>query len=180
MNIEMPHSPTSDSASDAPAEERTGHVIDAKHEPYRVYHLIGDDDTVVERTAREVSEGSKLLSNVALWRANFQATLLKVRGWCDARSASLRAALVDIRSNKVMFYFVPDSTRYDLALGEAMTELEVELGGSAGIGYVESLQVPARSLERFAAPKSLIVWQRKGDDLFAVVEAAPEPAASMR
>ena len=150
------------------------HVIDAKHEAYRLYHIIGDDDSVVERTAREVADGSKLLSNVALWKANFQATLLKVRAWCEARADVLRAALVDIRSNKVLFYFIPVGDRYDLTLGAAMTELEVELGGSAGLGYVESLQVPARSIERFAGPKSLILWQREGEMLFA---PAIEPSA---
>ncbi len=72
----------------------------------------------------------------------------------------LRMSLVDIRSNKVLFYFVPQSDRYDLKLGAEMTALEVELGGSAGIGYVETLQVPERSLERFAGPRSLLVWNR--------------------
>lgn len=146
------------------------HIIDAKHEPYRIYHVIGDDEKIIERTAREVSEGSALLSNVGLWRANFQATILKVRSWCQARSEILRAALVDVRSNKVLFYFVPSSSRYDMTLGSQMTDLEVELGGSAGIGYVESLQVPARSLERFASPQSLVVWKRAGDDLIADVQ----------
>ena len=156
------------------------HVIDAKHEAHRLYHIIGDDDSLVERTAREVSEGSKLLSNLALWKANFQATLLKVRAWCEARADQLRAALVDIRSNKVLFYFVPSADRYDLTLGAAMTELEVELGGSAGLGYVESLQVPARSIERFAGPKSLILWQRQGDELFAPAEASAAQSDSAR
>jgi hypothetical protein len=61
----------------------------------------------------------------------------------------------------VLFYFVPQSDRYDLELGDAMTALEVELGGSAGIGYVETLQVPERSLDRFAGKKSLLVWKHE-------------------
>ncbi len=111
-----------------------------------------------------------MLSNIDLWSENFTATLHQVQKWCNRRMSSLRAALVDIRSNKVLIYFVPDGDRYDLELGSAMTELEVELGGSAGIGYVESLQVPARSLERFAGSKSLIFWQRPGDNLFEAAE----------
>jgi len=70
-------------------------------------------------------------------------------------------ALVDIRSNKVLFYFVPSSDRYDLELGGQMTDLEVELAGSAGIGYVETLQIPERSLERFAGQRSLLVWKNE-------------------
>jgi hypothetical protein len=155
------------------------HVIDAKYEAHRLYHIIGDDDSVVERTAREVADGSKLLSNVALWKANFQATLLKVRAWCEARTDVLRAALVDIRSNKVLFYFIPTGDRYDLTLGAAMTELEVELG-SAGLGYVEGLQVPARSIERFAGPKSLILWQREGEMLFAPATEPSMPGTSVK
>jgi hypothetical protein len=147
------------------------HVIDSKHEPYRLYRVIADDDSVVERTAREVAEGSKMLSNLDLWHQNFRATLARVRAWCGARSKSLRAALVDIRSNKVLIYFIPESSRYDLELGAAMTELEVEIGGSAGIGYFESLQVPARSLERFIGPRSLIIWARPGDTLFAQTDS---------
>lgn len=142
------------------------HLIDAKHEAHRVYLVLGDDATLVERTAREVAEGSKLLSNISLWRENFTATVERVRRWCNDHSEKLRGALVDIRSNKVLYYFVPTSDRYDLDLGNEMTDLEVELGGSAGIGYVETLQVPARSLPRFAGPRSLIVWQRAGDDVF--------------
>ena len=146
------------------------HIIDGKHEPHRIYHVIQDDDGIVLQTAREVALGSKLVSNQNLWVANFHATVLQVRDWCNDRTEQVRAALVDIRSNKVLFYFVPDSTRYDVNLGAAMTQLEVSLGGSAGIGYVESLQVPARSLRRFVGAKSLIVWQRQGDDLFAEPE----------
>jgi len=143
---------------------RASNIIDAKHEPHRIYTVIDADEGAIERTARDVSDGSKLLSNVILWRANFDASVARVRAWCRDRSDLLRAALVDIRSNKVLLYFVPASDRYDLDLGRDMTTLEVELG-SAGIGYVESLQVPARSLERFAAARSLVVWVRAGDKL---------------
>ncbi len=130
------------------------------HESHRKYKLIDLDNREIERTASELVEGSKLLSNRDLWVANFSATIGRVRAWCQQYRDRIRLALVDIRSSKVLFYFVPESDRYDLTLGSAMTELEVELGGSAGIGYVETLQVPDRSLERFAGEKSLLVWNR--------------------
>jgi hypothetical protein len=130
------------------------------HETHRRYKVIDLANEEIERTALELVEGSKLLSNRDLWVANFRATIGKVRDWCHLHQAAIRLALVDIRSNKVLFYFVPVSDRYDLDLGAEMTRLEVELGGSAGIGYVETLQVPERSLGRFAGPKSLMVWRR--------------------
>jgi hypothetical protein len=130
------------------------------HESYRKYKLIDLDNSAIERTAKELIEGSKLLSNSDLWIANFAETIARVRRWCKEYRGMVRMALVDIRSNKVIFYFVPDSEQYDLLLGDHMTALEVELGGSAGIGYVETLQVPDRSLERFAGKRSLLVWTR--------------------
>jgi hypothetical protein len=129
------------------------------HEAHRKYRLIDLDNTEIERTALELVEGSKLLSNRDLWVANFRATINRVRDWCDKSEGRVRIALVDIRSNKVLFYFVPQSDRYDLKLGGEMTSLEVELGGSAGIGYVETLQVPERSLERFAGERALMFWK---------------------
>jgi len=128
------------------------------HESHRKYKLIDLDNNAVERTAAELVEASKLLSNRNLWLANFSATIKRVREWCNGVENLMQMALVDIRSNKVVFYVVPKSERYDLDLGAKMTMLEVELGGSAGIGYVETLQVPSRSLERFAGPRSLLVW----------------------
>ena len=131
------------------------------HESFRRYKVIDLDNSEIERTALELVEASKLLSNRDLWIANFKATIAQVRDWCCTYESQIRLALVDIRSNKVLFYFVPESDRYDLSLGNAMTDLEVKLGGSAGIGYVETLQVPDRSPERFIGPKSLLVWQRR-------------------
>jgi len=133
------------------------------HESFRRYKLIDLDNTQIERTAQELIEGSKLLSNRDLWIANFRATIERVREWCGRLRDKLQMALVEIRSNKVLFYFVPRSDRYDLSLGSEMTALEVELAGSAGIGYVETLQVSIQSLERFAGPRSLLVWAREGE-----------------
>ena len=112
----------------------------------------------MERTTAELFQGSKLLHNYDLWKANFRVTIERVRNWCEQFRPQVHLALVDVRSNKVLFYFVPTSSRYDLRLGDEMTDLEVELGGSAGIGRVETLQVPDRSLDRFVGPLSNQVW----------------------
>jgi hypothetical protein len=148
-------------SSDFEQSAATGiHEIHA-HESHRKYKLIDLDNSEMERTAGELFEGTKLLKNRELWIANFGATVGRVRGWCAQRAGQIRVALVDVRSNKVLFYFVPEADRYDLTLGDEMTALEVELGGAAGIGYVETLQVPGRSLDRFAGINSRTVWVRE-------------------
>ncbi len=131
-----------------------------EHESHRRYRLVGIDAESFEQTAQELFQGSNLLKNQTLWISNFKATIAQVQKWCGERAAIIRLALVDVRSNKVLFYFVPESSRYDLSLGNDMTELEVRLGGSAGIGYVETLQVPERSLDRFAPKDSREIWRR--------------------
>ena len=149
------------------AEQTTAHSLRQDgipeihaHESNRRYRLVSLDNKEIERTAAELFQGSNLLTNQTLWVSNFKSTISQVRAWCDAQKESIRLALVDVRSNKVTFYFVPDGSRYDLALGKKMTDLEVDLGGSAGIGYVESLQVPERSIDRFVGKNSVEIWRR--------------------
>src|SRR5215212_11422441 len=88
------------------------------HESFRRYKIIDLDNTEIERTASELVEGSKLLSNRELWIANFRSTIQRVRNWCIEFETRIQLALVDIRSTKVLFYFVPKSDRYDLSLGQ--------------------------------------------------------------
>ncbi len=150
--------PQTDNRNPDCGEKSPVHEIHA-HESQRKYKLVHLDFTEVERTTTELFAGSKLLKNLDLWLENFKATLGVVQEWCRSSQGKVRMVLVDIRSNKVLFYFVPQSDRYDLKLGAEMTDLEVKIGGSAGIGYVETLQVPERSLHRFAGEKSLVVWE---------------------
>ena len=128
------------------------------HETHRRYKLVDLNNREIEQTAGEIVEASKLLSNRKLWIDNFKAVVTRVRAWCEQYNEHVQMALVDIRSDKVVFYFVPQSASYDLTLGDAMTGLEIEIGGGSGIGCVESLQVPLRSIERFVGEKSLQVW----------------------
>jgi hypothetical protein len=146
-----------------PTQKKDGIPEIHAHESNRRYRLIGKDKTEIERTAAELFQGSNLLANQTLWVSNFRATLSQVRTWCDMHKEVLRLALVDVRSSKVVFYFVPDSARYDLPLGKQMTDLEVNLRGSAGLGYVETLQVPERSIERFVGENSGEIWRRESD-----------------
>jgi hypothetical protein len=87
------------------------------------------------------------------------STVQRVRAWCDQHKQSLKRTLVGVTSKKVVFYFVPAAARYDLALGDHMTDLEVSLA-TAGIGYVETMQVPEKSPDRFVGDASLELWRR--------------------
>jgi hypothetical protein len=130
------------------------------HEQHRKYRLINLDNSETERTSAELFEGSKLLENRELWFANFRAAAAQIQHWCAQRSDKIRMAFIEVRSNKVQLYFVIGSEQYDIDLGNQMTELEVRLDGSAGIGYVETLQVPDRSIDRFVGENSMLVWKR--------------------
>ena len=132
-----------------------------EHESQRKYKLIDRENNEMERTAGELFQANCLLTNRDLWVGNFSATVKRVWEWCQERRDRLSLALVDLRSRKIAFYFVPVSSSYDMELGNAMTDLEVEIRGSSGIGRVETFQIPAGSLDRFVGPNALAVWDSK-------------------
>jgi hypothetical protein len=135
-------------------------VIDAKHEAFRRYTLVGRDDKEIVRTAGELLEGSNLLSNRNLTAANLTAVFKRIAEWCEANSGSLQAALMTIRPGRLSLFFVASAERYDLELDQRMTELEVQLSGSAGVGSVESFQIPERSVDQFVGRDAWLLWQR--------------------
>lgn len=164
-NVPNPDSPQQPIARDTPSSEILSTnlgpgIIDAKHEPFRRYKLVGRDDQEVLQTAEDLLEGSKLLMNKQLFIANLIAVFKKIRSWCDQQAAHLSGAFVSFHASKLSIFFVSATDRYDLDVDEAMTALEVELGGSAGIGSVESFQIPVRSIEQFVGDDALLLWKR--------------------
>lgn len=162
-NVANPEQPISGAAASSGSRDSASNargVIDAKHEGHRRYTLIGKDDREFLQTAEELLEGTKLLTNRDLMVANLTAVFKKVITWCAGQSPSLSAAFISLRPGKASLFFVTASPRYDLKLDEAMTELEVGLGGSAGIGSVESFQIPERSIDQFIGADALELWKR--------------------
>lgn len=163
-NVDNPSNPSSQTGEPQIGSARgaggSRGVIDAKHEGHRRYTLIGKDDREFSRTAEELPEGSRLLNNRELMVVNLTAVFKKVRSWCSQRPERLTTAFITLRPGKVSLFFVAAADRYDLKLDEAMTDLEVELGGSAGIGSVESFQIPERSVDQFIGNAAVELWRR--------------------
>lgn len=162
---EIMQEPTGNSSLGAPRPAEKGAatgpgVIDAKHEAFRNYKIIGKDDGEFIRTAEQLLEGSKLLMNRDLMVANLTAVFKRIADWCQTNRESLKAALITLKPGKVSLFFVATAERYDVELDAKMTELEVGLGGSAGVGSVESFQIPERSVEHFVGREALVLWQR--------------------
>ena len=131
-----------------------------EHEAHRKYKLVGRDNSEVERTAGELFEANSLLGKRNLWVTNFTASILSMRDWCEKHKQQVRLAFVDVRIDKVNVYFVPESESYDLDLGNAMTAFEIEFGATSGLGCVETLQVPFKSIDRFVGEKGRKIWDR--------------------
>jgi hypothetical protein len=162
MQTEVSNTETSEQPSQ-PAQEKqsAAGTIDVKHDEHRRWTLIGKDDSEFMRTAGELLEGSMLLAKRSLMIANLTGVFRKVINWCDTRSPSLQSAYVGVRPGKISLFFVAESSKYDLQLDDAMTDLEVELGGSGGVGSVESFQIPERSTDQFIGRDAVKIWQRK-------------------
>lgn len=135
-------------------------VIDAKHEAHRRYTIIGKDDEQIVRTAGELLDGSRLLENHTLRIANLTGVFKRVAAWSDQRRSALSAAYLAVEPRRVTLFFVSTTERYDVKLDADMTDLEVQLGGSAGVGSVESFQVPERSVDQFVGPDAVLLWSR--------------------
>ncbi len=145
--------------STASAVDRSG-AIDAKHEAFRRYTLIDKDDQEISRTAGELLEGSKLLANRELWTANIVGVIRKIQKWCETNSAQLSAALLTFHHERITIYLVSAQPRYDLDLDSKMTDLEVDLGGSGGVGSVETFLIPDRSVDKFAGEDAVMLWKK--------------------
>jgi hypothetical protein len=55
---------------------------------------------------------------------------------------------------------VPKGERFDFDLAENQADLDIYLNTRAGIGYVESRQVPGWEIERFVSTDARRVWPK--------------------
>jgi hypothetical protein len=152
-------SETEGKSPDLSQRESAAGLIDAKHDGHRRWTLIGKNASEFTRTAEELVEAAQVLSNQRLFTANLTGVFKKIIGWCDQNEQLLKSGFMTVRPGKISLLFVSATERYDLTLDDAMTNLEVSLGGS-GIGYVESFQIPERSAGHFPGPDAVEVWRR--------------------
>lgn len=122
------------------------------------YRIITSDEDIFERTGEQIVRACQLQMSVSAWRQNFALMIEHVGNWCKERSGRVALALVELRSDKAVFYIIPSSEQFDFALGLEQADLDIFLNTRGAIGYVETRQVPAWEIERFVAPEAYRVW----------------------
>lgn len=144
----MPHT------SNKPAVE----VIHQLQHAAQQYRIITTDEEIIQRTGEQVVRACQLQISASAWHQNLSLMVEHVREWCSARSARIALALVDLRTDKTVFYLIPKSEQYDFDLGLEQAQLDIYLNTRGGIGYAETRQVPIWELDRFVAPQAYRVW----------------------
>ena len=135
-------------------------MIDARHERFRNFNCIDKDNASRVRTAEDVLKGTRLLDNHELRVQNLTSVFNAVESWASDRKGVLLAAFLTAESDKVTLFFVSAADSYDVDLDAAMTDLEVRLGGSSGVGSVESFQIPPQSVDQFVSSRAVLIWAR--------------------
>jgi hypothetical protein len=124
------------------------------------YRIITSNEDIIQRNGEQIVRACQLQISVSTWWQNFDLAVGRVAQWCGERAEKLALALVDLRSDKVVFYVIPAGDAFDFELGEQQADLDIELNTRGGIGYVETRQVPAWELERFVASDAYLVWPK--------------------
>jgi hypothetical protein len=74
------------------------------------------------------------------------------------RSEKIKAVVVEARSDKMIFFVVPQSEEYDFDLGFAQADLDVILNTQCNIGYAETRQVPDWDRSTFISADARPLW----------------------
>jgi hypothetical protein len=122
------------------------------------YRIITADEEIIQRTGEQIVRACQLQMSASAWQQNFALVVDYVAQWCRERLDRVALALVDLRSEKTVFYIVPKSDQYDFDLGLEQSKLDIFLNTRGAIGYAETRQIPAWELDRFVADKAYRVW----------------------
>lgn len=142
------------SASNATARQ----VIHELQHAASQYRIITTDEEIFERTGEQIVRACQLQMTATRWKQNLQLMVDEVRQWCQQRSDKLALGLLELRSDKVVFFFSPRAEQFDFELAREQRALEVELNTRGGIGYAETRQVPLWEIDRFVSPEALRIW----------------------
>jgi hypothetical protein len=127
------------------------------------YRIITQSEDILERSGAQLVAACKLQVSAEVWADNFNHAIRAVQEWARQWSADVAAILVEIRTDKVVFFIVPTSETFNFRLAEAQSDLDHDLLTRFGIGYVESRQIPGDELDRFVSPLALRVWPAEGE-----------------
>jgi len=122
------------------------------------YRIITADEEIIQRTSEQIVRACQLQISASAWQQNFSLMVEYVAAWCVQRTAEVTLALVDLRSEKIVFYIVPKSEQFDFKLATEQAELDIYLNTRGAIGYTETRQVPGWELDRFVSDRAYRVW----------------------
>ena len=126
-------------------------------EKHRVYSFITLDNVQKEKTVQDIFKGDAFLEEHQKLGETLRSILTTVMVWSQGQKEHLLTVLFEIRRNKLMFFMVPKSVRYDRILGNKLSDLEGQLM-TYGVGYIQTLQVRNESLSRFVNNHAMIIW----------------------
>jgi hypothetical protein len=141
-----------------PANQRANKVIHELQHAAQQYRIITVNEEIILRTGEQIVRACQLQISASAWQQNFSLMAEHVSKWCEKRRSEISLALVDLRSEKIVFYFVPRSDQFDFNLATEQAELDIFLNTRGAIGYTESRQVPGWELDRFVSDRAFRVW----------------------
>lgn len=136
-------------------------VIDERQHADQTYRLIDKDEEFYEHTGSQIIRACKMQINAQVWASNFRKTMEIVRAWAEKLRDRVAFVVVESRSDKVIFFVVPQSEEFDFDLGFAMADLDVTLNTQCNIGYAETRQVPGWDVSTFVSDQAHLLWPVK-------------------
>ena len=133
-------------------------VIHAFQDAAKQYRVITEDEEILHQTGEQIVRACKLQMNASVWHQNFNMMADHVREWCRERADRIAFALVELRSNKTIFFIIPRSEQYDMKIGLEQAQLEIYLSTRGGIGYTETRQVPGWEVDRFVGSSAFRIY----------------------
>jgi len=122
------------------------------------YRVITADEEILQQTGEQIVRACQLQMSASRWHQNFNLMVDYVREWCKERADRVAFALVELKSNKTIFFIIPKSVQFDFDLGYAQADLDIYLNTRGGIGYTESRQVPSWEVDRFVGASALRIY----------------------
>lgn len=133
-------------------------VIDERQNAQSTYRLIDENEELFLQTGKQIISACKMHIGIQVWSSNFKKTLEIVRQWAKDRGNQIAQVLVELRSDKVIFFVVPRSQQYDFDLGFAQADLDVTLNTQCNIGYTETRQIPEYEKANFISTDAKLVY----------------------
>ncbi|MCL2649056.1 MAG: hypothetical protein FWD61_18995 [Phycisphaerales bacterium] len=139
-------------------------VIHELQHAAKQYRVITTDEEILQQSGEQIVRACKLQMNASRWHQNFNLMVEHVREWCKERANQIAFALVELRSDKTVFFVIPRSEQYDFDLGLEQARLDIYLSTRGGIGYTETRQVPGWEVDRFVGQQAFLIYPMSDSD----------------